>query len=325
MLLEARRALPDHHDEWGPHRVLRPGRMSGRCCLQPALRRRRRRPSPPPRRSGTALSPPPASGSSVTASPSRTLLHASGWPLSASRVRRPAPAVPAGEGRPGPAHGGEWVGPAGGSECVLAIGGPTVFPGLRHRPAPDRHGPARRLAGHRGSGPGGRRRLHPPRRPSQGPDHPGRSQHRTGGHRELLLLTAVTGPGGGSPGRARRWGAGGVRHARPRRHRDPRGGPWAAQVRRPSRRAATQAVTVLDAIPVTLVGKPFKPALRAEATQRPSPTLRHGALPRSPARGGAVEDGAVVSAVVGPAPGADETSVRDTLNRFAITWRLELS
>jgi fatty-acyl-CoA synthase len=39
---------------------------------------------------------------------------------------------------------------------------------------------------------------------------------------------------------------------------------------------------------------------------------------------GVVEDGAVV-AVVCLARGADETSVTDVLNRFALTWRLELS
>ncbi len=39
---------------------------------------------------------------------------------------------------------------------------------------------------------------------------------------------------------------------------------------------------------------------------------------------GVVEDGAVV-VVAGLAPGADKTSVREALDRFAITWRLELS
>jgi fatty-acyl-CoA synthase len=37
-----------------------------------------------------------------------------------------------------------------------------------------------------------------------------------------------------------------------------------------------------------------------------------------------VEDGAVV-VLVDLAPGADESSVKDALDRFAITWRLELS
>ncbi len=91
----------------------------------------------------------------------------------------------------------------------------------------------------------------------------------------------------------------------------------------PEQAAAPKAVTVLDALPVTLVGKPFKPALRAEATRE----AVFNALRDTPSVTGvrgAVEDGAVV-AVVGLAPGADETSVREALDRFAITWRLELS
>jgi len=91
----------------------------------------------------------------------------------------------------------------------------------------------------------------------------------------------------------------------------------------PEQAAAPKAVTVLDALPVTLVGKPFKPALRAEATREAvAEALRD--LPSVTVVRGAVEDGAVV-VVVGLAPGADETSVREALERFAITWRLELS
>ncbi|MGY4766783.1 acyl-CoA synthetase [Kribbella sp. CWNU-51] len=91
----------------------------------------------------------------------------------------------------------------------------------------------------------------------------------------------------------------------------------------PEQAAAPKAVTVLDALPVTLVGKPFKPALRAEATREAiADALRD--MPSVTGVRGAVEDGAVV-AVVGLAPGADESSVKEALDRFAITWRLELS
>lgn len=91
----------------------------------------------------------------------------------------------------------------------------------------------------------------------------------------------------------------------------------------PEQAAAPKAVTVLDALPVTLVGKPFKPALRAEATREVvADALRDIAVVASVRS--AVEDGAVV-VLVGLALGADETSVRKTLDRFAITWRLELS
>jgi acyl-CoA synthetase (AMP-forming)/AMP-acid ligase II len=91
----------------------------------------------------------------------------------------------------------------------------------------------------------------------------------------------------------------------------------------PEQAAAPKAVTVLDTLPVTPVGKPFKPALRAEATREAvADALRD--IPAVTGVRGAVEDGAVV-AVVGVARGADETSVQETLNRFAITWRLEQS
>ncbi len=91
----------------------------------------------------------------------------------------------------------------------------------------------------------------------------------------------------------------------------------------PEQAAAPKDVTVLDTIPVTHVGKPFKPALRAEATrQAVAEALRHlpGVLPVR----GIVEGGAVV-AVVELTEGSDEMQVKETLDRFAITWRMETS
>jgi fatty-acyl-CoA synthase len=91
----------------------------------------------------------------------------------------------------------------------------------------------------------------------------------------------------------------------------------------PEQAAAPKTVTVLDALPTTLVGKPFKPALRAEATREVvADALRD--IPSVTGVRGAVEDGAVV-VVVGLALGADETPVRTALDRFAIAWRLETS
>jgi fatty-acyl-CoA synthase len=91
----------------------------------------------------------------------------------------------------------------------------------------------------------------------------------------------------------------------------------------PEQAAAPKAVTVLDALPVTLVGKPFKPALRAEASREAvAEALRD--IPSVTGVRGVVEDGAVL-VVVGLAPGADKSSVKEALGRFAITWRLELS
>ena len=91
----------------------------------------------------------------------------------------------------------------------------------------------------------------------------------------------------------------------------------------PERAAAPKAVTVLDAIPVTQVGKPFKPALRAEATRQAlAEALRH--VPGVTGVRGVVDAGAVV-AVVELADGSDETRVKEILDRFAITWRMETS
>ena len=91
----------------------------------------------------------------------------------------------------------------------------------------------------------------------------------------------------------------------------------------PEQAAAPKAVTVLSTLPVTLVGKPFKPALRAEAAREAvADALRD--IPAVTGVRGELEDGAVV-VVVGLAPEPDETPVTEVLNRFAITWRLELS
>ncbi|WP_034804182.1 acyl-CoA synthetase [Intrasporangium oryzae] len=91
----------------------------------------------------------------------------------------------------------------------------------------------------------------------------------------------------------------------------------------PEQAAAPKSVTVLDALPVTLVGKHFKPALRAEAT-RAAVADALGHIASVTGVRGTIEDGAVV-AVVTLARGADQAPVRQALDRFAITWRLELS
>ena len=97
---------------------------------------------------------------------------------------------------------------------------------------------------------------------------------------------------------------------------------WAAN-RVPERAAAPKSVTVLDALPVTQVGKPFKPALRAEAAREAVAHVLRGTPAITRVRG-EVEDGAVVI-VVDLERNTDQTSVKEALNRFAITWRLELS
>ena len=96
---------------------------------------------------------------------------------------------------------------------------------------------------------------------------------------------------------------------------DHRGAVCLGDRRVPEQAAAPKTVTVLDALPVTHVGKPFKPALRAEAAREAvAEALRD--LPTVTGVHGVVEDGTVV-AVVGLTRGADETTVTDVLNRFA--------
>jgi acyl-CoA synthetase (AMP-forming)/AMP-acid ligase II len=91
----------------------------------------------------------------------------------------------------------------------------------------------------------------------------------------------------------------------------------------PEQAAAPKSVTVLDEIPVTSVGKPFKPALRAEAArQAVVEALRD--VPGIAGVRGVVEGGAAVT-LVEMSAGSDETQVKETLDRFAINWRMEKS
>ena len=88
--------------------------------------------------------------------------------------------------------------------------------------------------------------------------------------------------------------------------------------------AAPKSVTVLDAMPVTDVGKPFKPALRAEALRDAVADALQG-IPFVAGVRGVVEGEGVAVAVVDVAHGADTTPLKQALDRFAISWRLELS
>ncbi|MGC7332194.1 acyl-CoA synthetase, partial [Mycobacteroides abscessus subsp. massiliense] len=74
--------------------------------------------------------------------------------------------------------------------------------------------------------------------------------------------------------------------------------------------AAPKSVIVLDAIPVTAVGKPYKPALRADATRsavRDALTSVPGVVDVE----AAVDDGAIVVTVVVSA-GADTDAIAAT-------------
>lgn len=95
---------------------------------------------------------------------------------------------------------------------------------------------------------------------------------------------------------------------------------WARE-HSPEEAAAPKTVTVLDTLPVTSVGKPYKPVLRAEATREAiADALRD--LPQVKSVRAVVEGG-TVEAVVGLAEGADEAPVKEALDRFAVSWRLE--
>ena len=188
---------------------------------------------------------------------------------------------------------------------VLAISGPTVFPGYVIGRDEDGHvldglrQAGRRLAGHRRPRPRRRGRLRLPHRPGQGPHHPRRPQHRPRDHRGRAAR-----PPAGHRGRRRRP----TRRARRRGTRSPTSPSppaprvtedelrdWAAE-RVAERAAAPKTVTVLDALPVTAVGKPYK--LRAARRRHPP---RRPRRPRagSPARtvDTAIEDGSVVATV----------------------------
>jgi acyl-CoA synthetase (AMP-forming)/AMP-acid ligase II len=91
----------------------------------------------------------------------------------------------------------------------------------------------------------------------------------------------------------------------------------------PEQAAAPKSVSVLSALPVTEVGKPFKPALRAVATQDAINAALQGVRGVKDVRG--VVGGGAVVVVVALDAGADETAVKHTLDRFAITWRTEQS
>ena len=105
---------------------------------------------------------------------------ASGCPTSTSRPSRSLPTA-SGSTCP-PARSGSW--PSADRPSFPA----TSWTGVPNGPVLDGLGKLRDgLAGHRRPGQGRRRRLRPPDRPCQGPDHPGRSQHRSAVIENALL------------------------------------------------------------------------------------------------------------------------------------------
>ena len=92
---------------------------------------------------------------------------------------------------------------------------------------------------------------------------------------------------------------------------------WAAK-HVAERAAAPKAVTIVDALPVTAVGKPYKLGLRADAAR----AAIAEALPGVHAVDAAIDDGSIVVTVTVDS-GADTDSVAATLGRYALTWHIK--
>jgi fatty-acyl-CoA synthase len=97
---------------------------------------------------------------------------------------------------------------------------------------------------------------------------------------------------------------------------------WASE-RVPERAAAPKTVTVLDALPVTTVGKPYKLALRADAAER---ELTEALAGVAGVRGIdiAIEDGSI-TATVTISSTADETAVKAILHRYAMPVKVHVT
>jgi fatty-acyl-CoA synthase len=95
-----------------------------------------------------------------------------------------------------------------------------------------------------------------------------------------------------------------------------------ARLRVPESAAAPRTVTVVDALPVTDVGKPYKLALRADATRR---ELTEALAGTTGVRGIAVEidDGTVTATVTVTSPGG-EADVKAVLGHYGIPWQVRV-
>ena len=93
---------------------------------------------------------------------------------------------------------------------------------------------------------------------------------------------------------------------------------WAAE-RVPERAAAPRHVEIVEEIPLTSVGKPYKPELRRRAAQQAAKDALSGTAVHDRVRAVLV-DGAIE--IVAP-HSPDGEAVRDTLSAYAWTWRLE--
>ena len=85
--------------------------------------------------------------------------------------------------------------------------------------------------------------------------------------------------------------------------------------------AVPKSIEILDALPVTDVGKPYKLALRARATQDAVIEALAG-VSGVAGTSADVVDGSVVATISLDDPAA-EGAVAEVLDRFAITWKVQ--
>ena len=94
---------------------------------------------------------------------------------------------------------------------------------------------------------------------------------------------------------------------------------WAS-ARVPERAAAPKLVTILDVLPLTAVGKPYKPELRRHAAEHAiTERLAHIGIDGAQAE---LADG-IVTVVVPRTDHKTDVATAAALDSYAITWRFE--
>jgi fatty-acyl-CoA synthase len=95
---------------------------------------------------------------------------------------------------------------------------------------------------------------------------------------------------------------------------------WAAK-HVDERAAVPKSVTIIEALPVTAVGKPYKLGLRATAARHAMEEALEG-IAGVHAVEGKVDDGSIVVTVTAT-PDADAAAIHATLGRYALAWELK--